>query len=140
MPLKPLDMSVIREITQQVDKQTNVILSLLNYDDLQYYEIQYRRGCEYLQLYIPNNPAGIDELLGHRFYWSWWKNRWHQRDHAYLVNMALHLAVLSTDDLRAIYDMYHDVCILAREIAPSSVIMSITNNKNVHKAMKVKVA
>ena len=117
-------MSYIHDVKHQAQLQTDIICRFLNWDKLMYGEFQYRHGCEYLQLYIPTDPGGIDEMLQSKLYWSWWKNQWQQRDQVYLVNLARFFSVLPVDDLRAIYNLNHDVRILARELTPNKFVLN----------------
>jgi hypothetical protein len=117
-------MSYIKERKQQAELLKREICRLLKWDELQYCEFQYRYGCEYLQHFLPGDPVGIDLLLKQRLYWNWWKNQWHNRDHAFLASVALHLVSLTMEDLTVIYTYHHDVRILVREISPNGIILS----------------
>lgn len=64
------------------------VQKVLKWDDMQYAEFMYERGLEYLNLYIPDDPHGIEALQRSRIFWAWWKNHWAIREQAFLDNLG----------------------------------------------------
>lgn len=99
------------------------ICHLLNWDELQYGEFQFKCGCLYLQYYISKDPVAIDEVLLHQLYWKWWKNEWLDRDYV-LAGTLLKCDKLSIEEKRRLYRNWHDARVLADECSPVGSIMS----------------
>jgi len=97
------------------------VCELLNWDELQYAEYQYKAGLQYLQHYIPNDPAGIDMLAGNKIYWAWWKNRWADRD---LQFCNPGTPMLSMATRKKMYDLLHNPAFLAKEIWPNGIVLN----------------
>lgn len=97
------------------------VCDLLNWDELAYAEYQYKAGLLYLQHYIPNDPSGIDMLASNKVYWSWWKNRWADRDKQF-CNPGTPMLCLSTR--LKMYHLLHNPEYLAKEIWPNGVVLN----------------
>ena len=124
------------EMARSLRKQ---VCRLLQWDELQYAEFQYKCGCQYLQHYIPNDPCGIDELLQHRMYWNWWKNQWQNRDYAYLIDTEKQLEQLSVKNRELLYIHFHDATVLAQEISPNGIILANAYKIMMGKLIKAEV-
>lgn len=133
-------MTQASERKQWADQIKAAVCRVLNWDELQYAEFQYKIGCQYLQYYIPNAPEGIDELLRNRIYWNWWKNRWVDRDYSYLANPWLGNSDLSSNDFFWVYQVYHDAEVLAMEITMPGSILGQSYANMIRDIIKAEVA
>lgn len=112
------------------------VCSLLEIDEQQYADMQYKNGCRYLQAYIPNDPIGIDQLLEQPVYWSWWRNHWAMRDEQFCCGHVESISLKLRTDL---YHHLHNPNILASEIRPNGVILRLAYAamiKNVHQSIQ----
>ncbi len=132
-------MTHVQERIRDASLMKLVICRLLNWTDLEYGEFQYKCGCLYLQHYISNDPQGIDELLQHKLFWNWWKNQWHNRDFAYMIDSEQQLDKLSISNKRLLYMHAHDPKMLAMEIAPNSIILGEAYKKMIGELVKMEV-
>lgn len=104
-----------------------LIMHLLNWDELQYGEFQYKTGTQYLQAYIPHDPAGIDMLIESRIFWNWWKNHWLQRDEEFLKDAQVrhsHQALIVS-----MYICTHCPDTLVGQIRPQAVVLADSYSK-----------
>lgn len=74
----------IQKRREAAQKSKERIMRLLEWNELQYCDFQYRMGLEFLQEYIPGAPEGIAYLERHPVFWAWWRNQWTLRDEIYL--------------------------------------------------------
>lgn len=132
-------MSYPKKRTEEASLMKLSICHLLNWSEVEYGEFQFKSGCSYLQHYIPNDPDGIDELLQHRIFWNWWKNQWHNRDFAFMLDSNNELSQLSVANRRILYVHYHDARMLAAEIAPNAIIIADAYKKMISQVIKEEV-
>ncbi len=133
-------MTHVQERRQGASLLKSEICRLLEWTELEYAEFQYKTGCQYLQAYIPNDPQGIDELLNHKLFWNWWKNQWHNRDFAFMLDSEKELSDLNIGNKRLIYMHYHDAVILSLEITPNSIILGNAYKSMIGQLIKKEVA
>lgn len=117
----------------------NRIMELLQWNEEQYANFQYKTGCQYLQSYIPNDPAGIDQLVESKIFWAWWKNHWLQRDEDFLNNAEVKDATASGHVLITMYEVMHDPYELTAMIRPHSLILSETYGNMIGKLIDDKI-
>lgn len=132
-------MSYPKKRTEEASLMKLSICHLLDWTEVEYGEFQFKSGCSYLQHYIPNDPDGIDELLQHRIFWNWWKNQWHNRDFAFMLDSNNELSQLSIANRRILYRHYHDARMLAAEIAPNAIIIADAYKKMISQVIKEEV-
>jgi hypothetical protein len=132
-------MSYAQERTREASLMKLAICNLLDWTELEYGEFQFKSGCSYLQHYIPNDPHGIDELLKHRMFWNWWRNQWHNRDFAFMLDSNNELSKLCLSNKRLLYMHYHDARMLAAEIAPNAIIIADAYKKMIGELIKEEV-
>lgn len=105
---------------QMAQSQKEQICELLKIDEMEYAEMQFNAGLDYLQAYLSNDQWAIEELKVSKLYWSWWKNHWCARDAQYLENNP-HL--LSVNERRKHYKDANNPNVLICTIAPGRVIL-----------------
>lgn len=132
-------MSYAKKRTEEASLMKLSICHLLDWTEVEYGEFQFKSGCSYLQHYIPNDPDGIDELLQHKIFWNWWKNQWHNRDFAFMLDSNNELIQLSVANRRILYVHYHDARMLAAEIAPNAIIIADAYKKMISQVIKEEV-
>jgi hypothetical protein len=132
-------MSYAKKRTEEASLMKLSICHLLDWTELEYGEFQFKSGCSYLQHYIPNDPNGIDELLQHKIFWNWWKNQWHNRDFAFMLDSNNELSQLNVANRRILYVHYHDARMLAAEIAPNAIIIADAYKKMISQVIKEEV-
>lgn len=108
------------QISKQMHQSKTSITKLLNWNELQYAELQYNSGLQYLSFYIPDDPQGIDMLERNKLFWNWWKNQWAMRDLAFLECPIENLHIQKRISL---YLELHDPVRLTAEIYPSRTVL-----------------
>lgn len=132
-------MTQIEQRKQQADMLKQEVCRLLEWDELQYGEFQYKIGCQYLQHFISIDPVAIDTLTRNKLYWNWWKNQWHDRDFGYLTNPWLYHPDVPVEDKLCIYRFYHDAEVLSLEISPNGIILGSAYSKMIGDLIKTEV-
>jgi hypothetical protein len=115
-------MSQVVNRRTQFEEFKRRVCELLGITQEQYADMQLRYGRQYLQAYIPNDPDGIDQLLGQRIYWTWWRNHWAMRDEQFCVG---HVESLSMKLRTELYHELHNPNTLASCIRPNGVILEL---------------
>lgn len=118
---------------EQTSSLKQQVCQLLEWDELQYAEHQYNTGLQYLQHYIPRDPAGIDQLAANKIYWNWWKNRWADRDLQF-CNPGTPMLTMKTR--LAMYRLLHNPAFLAKEIWPNSIVLASSYAEMIHDVIK----
>ncbi len=113
--------SYTQHIKNQMQTTKQRVMSLLQWDEKQYGDYQYRMGTQYLQSYISTDPIGIDMLVDSRIFWNWWKNHWQTRDEQFLET-ADHDGLQIV--LRILYSGFHNPQRLVNEIYPNAVVLT----------------
>ena len=113
--------SYTQHIAQKMISARSEVMKLLNWDEIQYSEFQYKMGCQYLQSYIPECPQQIDELIESRIFWNWWKNEWLFRDTALI---STDIAKVKRSTILQIYLSTNDAEALRYEIYPNGVVLN----------------
>lgn len=100
------------------------ILNMLNWDALEYGQLQYEFGLTYLRAYIPDDLQAIDLLERSKTFWAWWRNHWTLRD-AQFIEMVdpRHFTI---ESLRAQYRCYNDPYSLTQRIYPNGAVLEET--------------
>lgn len=101
---------------------TERVCALLSWPVEKYAAYIEKCGKQYLQHYIPQDPAGIDMLVASRWFWSWWRTNWYKRDAKFAFDNDIH----DFDDVegrRAVYANMHDARTLARHIYPNGQVL-----------------
>lgn len=115
-------MAYTTEIQKHFELLKQEVCRMLEFDEQQYADMQFKAGCQYLQAYIPNDPTGIDQLLEQPIYWNWWRNHWAMRDEQFCYGHVECLGMKLRTDL---YHQLHNPNILASEIRPNGVILRL---------------
>lgn len=123
-----------RKAVQEALKAT--VCRWLGWDDLQYGQFQYEMGVTYLRFYLPYDDWGRDQLERTRLFWSWWRNRWAERDAGFCDTEDGQAPVCSKTVLAQIYRGVHDATTLASDIYPGRVIMEETYSQMVGDLIK----
>lgn len=96
------------------------IMHLLGLSFEQYETYKLRTGRAFLQNYMPNYPALIDEILQKPNYWKWWYNHYLLRDTAFFTSEKIEL--INPTILKAMYHATHDPYTLANDLVVDSII------------------
>ncbi|MGN6601206.1 MAG: hypothetical protein ACTHK8_02080 [Ginsengibacter sp.] len=129
--------SYTQHIKNEMKTTKERVMQLLRWEETSYADFQYRMGCQYLQAYIPHDPAGIDELVEKRIFWNWWRNHWLARDKAFLMNH--NIEKVSTKTALAIYKELHNPEVLAYEIYPNGAVLTDSYAKMIGDVIKSEV-
>lgn len=84
-------------IQKQQQKATTLkqrVCELLQWSEEEYANFQYEMGLQYLQVYVPGDPQGAEQLTHSKIYWNWWKNAWSARDEQFVNDAKPHWVVL----------------------------------------------
>ena len=107
-------------------------MPLLHWSEEEYQSFKMRCGCAYLQYYMPQYPALIDELIETRLFWAWWCNRWLLRDEAFISSE--HLSSINLKVVVFAYKSMHCPIALAKELKIESLVFedsSISKKPNI---------
>lgn len=97
------------------------IMELLRWSELEYATFIHETGLEYLELYIPNDRAGINALSRSKIFWSWWRNHWAIRDRDFIA--AAENPDVYFFDYKEQYLFWHNPEILAGSIYPNAIVL-----------------
>lgn len=99
------------------------VMALLNWSEMQYAELQFSQGVEYLKTYLKGNEHDMRLLEYSSVFWAWWRNHWTQRDENF---MAIHHAhpLRRVDIARQLYEQYNRGRLLANSIHPNAVVLN----------------
>jgi len=95
------------------------VCRLLHYSEDSYCWMKYRRGLEYLRIYLRGDTHAISQMERSSIYWGWWKNQWTLREEEFLTHYA-DLERLSVKTRRLSYGYLHNAAALAAEMNPTS--------------------
>lgn len=95
------------------------IINMLGWTELEYATFINDTGLEYLERYIPNDRTGINALNHSRIFWNWWKNQWAIRDADYLDIVDN----FSPHNWEPLYRQEHSPAVLTNSIFPSAVVL-----------------
>lgn len=115
--------TIIQKQNQKAISQKMRVCEMLNWDVEQYHMFQYETGINYLTLYIPNDPYGVDQLTRSRIFWAWWKNAWSQRDENFINNAN---ALWAPEYCATIYQLENDPYYLVKNSSPNSIVLELT--------------
>ncbi|NNV54564.1 hypothetical protein [Limnovirga soli] len=114
--------------TQQQQQQFTIIqqkvCALLAWDWETYNTLVEKTGKQYLQYYLHRDPQGIDMLVASKYYWSWWRTNWYQRDAAFAFQTGIDS--VSKDMRMQLYLNLHDANTLAAAIYPNGQVLNHT--------------
>lgn len=111
------------QLQQKTTRLTNSqrVMSILRWNELEYATFIHETGLEYLELYIPGDRQGIDALSRSRIFWNWWKNHWAIRDQQFLDEMDKDIEHSFIP--KALYEFYHSADMLSSSIFPNAVVL-----------------
>jgi hypothetical protein len=115
--------------TQQIKDEMQavklLVLAVLGWNPVDLLRFQRRMGTQYLQCYIPNDPAGIDMLVATDIFWNWWKLEWLIRDKQFLQLTQ----DCTPQSALSIYVNMHCPDVLIKDVYPSAEVMHRGYNK-----------
>lgn len=115
------EQETIEKIARDMRPTRAAICELLQMTELQYGQMQYDEGLNYLRTYIPSDEWGQDILLRSRIFWQWWINHWELRDRCFIHISKIEMKTLCI--MREVYAQSHDGRALAKNIHPNGVVM-----------------
>jgi len=134
--------SQIAQRREQAAKTKAVVMTLLQWTELEYAEFQYESGLAYLRHYIPWDKWGQDMLQRSKLFWNWWKNQWALRDESFCAmdsEVPTSEVGISTANLRRLYYHLHDAAILASDIYPNRTVLEESYNQMIHQLNKEEI-
>ena len=105
---------------QQFDTLAQQVCHLTGWQMNEYSGYMEKCGKQYLQEYIPQDPQGIDMLVGSKLYWAWWRTNWYQRD----AQFVYHMLAGPADLIVLLYKELHDPRTLAKCIYPNGIVLN----------------
>ena len=106
-------------IERKLQHTKDKVIKQLQISEQEYAQYQYEQGLEFLERYIPSDPAGIDFLQRSKTYWQWWKNHWFIRDRRFLLLFPTGPA----KTLNHSYRQLHAAKYLISDIYPPAVVL-----------------
>ena len=104
------------------DRLKSRVCKLLQWDDMQYAEYQYKTGIAYLHWYLPCDDYGRNELERSKLFWNWFKMQWGEHDYAFLEQEGI--KNISPSICFGMYAHLHCPRAMAKEIKPNSVVLA----------------
>ena len=101
------------------------IMELLQWKEQTYCDHQYNTGLQYLYLYIPGDPIGMEYLTRSKIFWNWWKNKWADRDLEFIewFEPKRNAGKLKLQSMVVLYLQHHDAQMLSEDIKPCAVVL-----------------
>lgn len=120
--MKQIDKTHISQRRDWANGLKRRILDLLGWDDLQFGQVQYEQGLQYLATYLFGYEYEADMISRSRIFWNWWKNHWAVRDESFLC-FAL---MIETDKntYRQLYISYHDGRLLGKKLTLPGIVLN----------------
>ena len=112
----------MNEIQQQHHQLKLEVCLLLNWEIMDYCQLQYDCGRAYLYWYLPCDEQARNVLERSKTYWGWWRQQWAIHDESFLS----HKQVIQETPIRRLAELYrelHDPRALAVEMKPNSVVL-----------------
>lgn len=104
---------------QWFDTITTEVCRLLGWNETQYAAYMEKCGKQYLQYKQPQDPQGIDMLVGSKLFWAWWRTHWYMRDTQFLY----HMISAYQDIYVELYKELHDVKTLVGKLYPNGIVL-----------------
>ncbi len=133
-------MSQARRLIVYMEANKWQIIDWLKWDETRYCWHKYKAGLRYLELIMPNDVWGQEEMSGQASFWGWWKMEWYARELDVMFEWVDHKQrngkYMPVEEMRRLYDKAHSPELLAAANTPLGEMMDEGFCKNVVNDLK----
>jgi hypothetical protein len=114
----------IQQRQQQAANLKEQVLKVLQWGEQTYCDHQYNTGLAYLNYYIPTDAMWMEFLVRSKIFWNWWKNKWAERDQAFMVQVGGAWEHVKVSTLVELYLQLNDPYELSHDCKPHGVVLT----------------